>query len=50
MDKWEFYTDARNEWRWRRRAANGEIIGASTEGYKNRSDCEANARANGWPG
>lgn len=49
-DKWEFYKDSSDEWRWRRTASNGKIVGASTEGYKNRSDCEANARRNGWNG
>ncbi|MCB1060174.1 MAG: DUF1508 domain-containing protein [Calditrichaeota bacterium] len=42
-DQLEFYQDAREEWRWRRTASNGEIIGASSEGYKNRADAEANA-------
>lgn len=49
-DKWQFYTDARNEWRWRRVAANGRIVGASSEGYKNRTDCIANAQRNGYRG
>lgn len=48
MDKWEFYKDARGEWRWRRKAPNGETVGASTEGYRNRVDCVANARRNGY--
>jgi outer membrane protein OmpA-like peptidoglycan-associated protein len=47
-DKWEFYEDAQDKWRWRRTAPNGNIIGASTEGYTNRADCEGNARRNGW--
>lgn len=46
-DKWEFYKDRANEWRWRRTARNGEIVGASCEGYKNRSDCIANAKRPG---
>ena len=49
-DTWDFYLDKANEWRWRRTARNGNIVGAATEGYKNRSDCEANARRNGWDG
>ncbi len=49
-DKWEFYKDKADEWRWRRTASNGQIVGASTEGYVNKSDCEANARRNGWEG
>ena len=39
MDKWEFYKDAAHEWRWRRFAPNGQQVGASSEGYKNREDC-----------
>jgi uncharacterized protein YegP (UPF0339 family) len=46
-DKWEIYKDNAGEWRWRRTASNGSIVGASTEGYKNKSDCIANARRNG---
>ena len=49
-DKWEFYKDSAGEWRWRRTAPNGRIVGASTEGYHNKSDCEDNARRNGWSG
>ena len=49
-DKWEFYEDASGDWRWRRTAPNGRIVGASTEGYRNKGDCEDNARRNGWQG
>lgn len=44
MDKWEIYQDERGEWRWRRIASNGRIVGASSQGYRNRADCEANAK------
>jgi outer membrane protein OmpA-like peptidoglycan-associated protein/uncharacterized protein YegP (UPF0339 family) len=44
------YKDAENKWRWRRTAPNGNIVGASTEGYVNKADCEGNARRNGWDG
>jgi outer membrane protein OmpA-like peptidoglycan-associated protein/uncharacterized protein YegP (UPF0339 family) len=47
-DKWEFYKDHENKWRWRRTAPNGNIVGAATEGYVNKADCEGNARRNGW--
>lgn len=47
-DHWEFYNDAGTKWRWRRKSPNGNIVGAATEGYSNRADCEANARRNGW--
>ena len=50
MDTWKFYQDAKGEWRWTRTAANGKVVGASTEGYKNRSDCVANAKRNGYTG
>ena len=47
-DKWTFYKDQRKEWRWKRQAPNGRIVGASSEGYKNRLDCFANAERNGY--
>jgi uncharacterized protein YegP (UPF0339 family) len=47
-DRWEFYRDARNEWRWRRVARNGKIVDASTEGYTKRSACVSNARRCGF--
>lgn len=46
-DKWEIYKDKRSEFRWRRKATNGEVTGASSESYKKKSDCEANAQRNG---
>lgn len=50
-DVWEFYQDAREEWRWRRKSrSNGRIVGASTEGYVKKTDCIANARRNGYTG
>ncbi len=47
-DKWEFYEDKAGKWRWRRTALNGNRVGAATEGYERRADCEANARRNGY--
>ena len=41
-DKVAFYKDSIGEWRWRRTAPNGEIVGASHEGYADRRDCDAN--------
>ncbi|MEM6890932.1 MAG: DUF1508 domain-containing protein [Pseudomonadota bacterium] len=46
-DTWEIYKDASTHWRWRRTASNGRIVGASSEGYVNKSDCVSNARRNG---
>ena len=45
-DTWEIYKDNADEWRWRRKARNGEIVGDS-EGYKNKQDCIANAERHG---
>jgi uncharacterized protein YegP (UPF0339 family) len=50
MDRWEFYRDSKGEWRWRRIAPNNRIVGSSSEGYKNKSDCIDNARRNGYTG
>ena len=47
-DKWEFYRDPSGDWRWRRTAPNGRIVGASTQGYVNKQDCIDNARRNGY--
>ncbi|MBO1318338.1 YegP family protein [Acanthopleuribacter pedis] len=47
-DKWEFYQDRKGEWRWRRTAPNGNIVGASSEGYKSKSSCVSNARRHGY--
>ena len=49
-DTWDFYQDPQKLWRWTRTASNGRIVGASTQGYVNRGDCEDNARRNGWKG
>lgn len=38
----EFYKDATGDWRWRITATNHEIIGSSSEGFRNRQDCERN--------
>ena len=46
-DTWEVYKDRKDEWRWRRKARNGKIVGASSESYKNKSDCINNARRKG---
>lgn len=45
-DLWEIY-QAADGWRWRRTARNGNIVGAATQGYSNKSDCIENARRNG---
>ena len=47
-DKFEVYKDKRGEYRWRRKAVNGAIIGASSEGYTKKKDAEANAARQGY--
>ena len=49
-DNWTIYQDNAKEWRWTRKSPNGNTVGASTEGYKNRSDCVANAKRHGYIG
>ena len=50
-DKCTFYQDSKKEWRWTRfSAGNNKIVGASTEGYKNKADCIENAKRNGYYG
>ena len=49
-DAFDVYQDKRGEWRWRRRASNGKIVGAASEGYKARTDAEANAARFGMGG
>ncbi len=41
-DKFELYKDKKGEWRWRRLATNGRVVGASSEGYRAKRDAEAN--------
>jgi uncharacterized protein YegP (UPF0339 family) len=48
--KWEFYTDKAGKFRWRRIASNGNIIGASSQGYASAKDAKENARLNGYEG
>ena len=50
QDEWKIYRDNKGEWRWTRTAPNGRKVAASTEGYKNRADCVANAKRNGYSG
>lgn len=37
MDKVTLYQDDSKEWRWTREAPNGEVVAASTEGYKRKT-------------
>lgn len=38
---YEYYKDAKGEWRWRLRADNHKTIADSAEGYWNKDDCLA---------
>lgn len=39
--KFHVFKDAKGEWRWHLRAANGKNIASSGEGYKAEKDCLA---------
>lgn len=39
MNQYQIYQDLKREWRWRYVAANGRIIGVSSEGYQRENDC-----------
>jgi uncharacterized protein YegP (UPF0339 family) len=38
--KFETYTDAKGEYRWRLKSSNGQVIATSGQGYKDKRDCE----------
>ena len=40
MAKFEIYQDKGNEWRWRLKADNHEVIADSNEGYKEKRSAE----------
>lgn len=40
MSEFEIYRDDADEYRWRLRADNGEIVAQSSEGYTRKRDCE----------
>lgn len=39
MIHFEIFKDRAGEWRWRLRAANGQILATSSEGYEKLDDC-----------
>jgi uncharacterized protein YegP (UPF0339 family) len=41
-DRLEVFQDRRGHWRWRRHDETGEVVGAASEGYASREDCERN--------
>jgi len=44
-DRVSVYQDVGGEWRWRRKAPNGEIVAVSSESYTRRHDAEIAARS-----
>ena len=38
----DIYQDTKRRWRWRVKAPNGEVVGASSEGFVTEFECEAN--------
>ena len=43
--QFEIFQDRADEYRWRLRAANGQIIATSGEGYTSKDGCEGGMRA-----
>ena len=39
VNQYEFYRDTANQWRFRLKALNGQIIAVASEGYHNQGDC-----------
>ncbi len=46
--KCEIYKGNDGKWWWRAKAANGNVVAGSTQGYVNKSDCVANAKMQGY--
>lgn len=45
MAKFEVYKDARGEYRWRLKSANGQVIATGGEGYTSKSGAENGIQA-----
>jgi hypothetical protein len=48
MDKWEFFQDIKDAWRWRRTSADGRATSTSTESYPTRAGAVSDARMRGY--
>lgn len=46
----EFYIDKKGEYRWRKKAANHQIISTAAEGFTTKRACVDNAKLNGYTG
>jgi uncharacterized protein YegP (UPF0339 family) len=40
----EIYKDSKNKWRWRKVAANGQVVASSHQGYTRKYNAAKNAR------
>lgn len=47
-EKWDFYKDYADEWRWRRKDADGKLIAASPRGFLEKRECLAHAIEYGY--
>ena len=48
IDTWDFFKDAKGEWRWRVTAFDGKIVGSSKKGFESKADCINDAKLNGY--
>lgn len=48
LHKWEFVEDKNGEFRWRKSAGNGMIVGTSLKSFKTRKGAIDDARLNGY--
>lgn len=47
-EKWDFYKDYADEWRWRRKDAEGKLIAASPKGFLEKRECLEHAMKYGY--
>ena len=45
VNRWNLLKKTQRQWRWRVKAGNGKIVGASTESFVNFEDCKYNAQS-----
>ena len=48
LHNWDFFEDRNGEFRWRKTATNGMIVGASAKSFKTRKGAIDDARLNGY--
>lgn len=48
LHKWEFFEDKNGEFRWRKTASNGMIVGTSLKSFKSRESAIDDAKLNGY--